>query len=118
MRPLGKVDQVIEHREEASIDNISNTCVLQQSKDIDYHSVQQLVDALLLVFGMPEFKMLMNTQYTSCSSQHVPIDFKLLWDRSANHIEVQEYNEHSEATSKVASQWKFAFLEIAKERLH
>ncbi len=114
---MAKADQVIQHREESSNDNIAHTCVPQQQqrKDIDYHSEQQSVDALSIVFGMTEFEMLMNTQNTPYSSQPVPIGLKLLQDRSANLIEAQDYNECSEATSKVVSQWKFLLLEVAKE---
>ena len=59
----------------------------------DYFSAQQSVDALSLVFGMPEFCRLIDVKPVASSLPSTPIGFKLLRDRASNEIEQYEYSE-------------------------
>ena len=67
---------------------------------------------------MTEFCSLIETKSDDSPPPLVPIGFKLLCDRASDEIEGQDFNERSQATSKVADRWKIALLEWTEERHH
>jgi hypothetical protein len=119
--PAMKAENAILSKEEKSVDmsnfqmSAGGQCAEAKA---DYFSAQQSVDALSVVFGMPEFCRLIDAKSDGSSLPLVPIGFKLLCDRASPEIEQHDYNKRSQATSKVADRWKTVLLEWTKERRH